>query len=96
MANFLVNDVVENGGSSYICIQAHDSVAVGATGEPGVGATWTTYWGLVAKAGTSGTSGVDGAPGTSGTSGTSGVGTSGTSGSSGSSGIGFLWRGSWA
>jgi hypothetical protein len=28
----------------YRCILAHTPSAVGATGEPGVGATWATYW----------------------------------------------------
>ncbi len=42
---------VENGGSSYICTTAHTS---GAASEPGVGASWQTYWDLVAAKGADG------------------------------------------
>ncbi len=42
---------VENGGSSYICTSAHTS---DATSEPGVGASWQTYWDLVAAKGADG------------------------------------------
>jgi hypothetical protein len=45
---YAVDDAVENGGASYICILAHTA---GATDEPGVGASWETYWDLVAAAG---------------------------------------------
>jgi hypothetical protein len=31
---------------AYRCILAHTPNTVGATGEPGVGGTWTTYWDL--------------------------------------------------
>ncbi|WP_349366789.1 MAG: hypothetical protein ABL311_04700 [Nitratireductor rhodophyticola] len=43
---------VENNGSSYICTTAHAS---DAASEPGVGASWQTYWDLVAAKGTDGT-----------------------------------------
>lgn len=42
------NDTVSNGGSSYICVSAHTS---DAASEPGVGGSWSTYWDLVAAAG---------------------------------------------
>lgn len=37
-------DVVTNGGAYYRCKSAHTS---GGTSEPGVGASWTTYWDLL-------------------------------------------------
>jgi hypothetical protein len=40
---YAVNDTVENNGSGYVCTSAHTS---GATTEPGVGASWTSYWDL--------------------------------------------------
>ncbi len=43
---------VEHGGSSYICTVAHNS---GAATEPGAGASWQTYWDLVAAKGQDGT-----------------------------------------
>jgi hypothetical protein len=39
---------VQNDGSAYVCILAHTS---GATSEPGTGASWETYWDLVASKG---------------------------------------------
>lgn len=48
MTNYLRGQVVENDGSSYVCIADHTS---GGSSEPGVGASWTTYWDLVAAAG---------------------------------------------
>lgn len=44
-------DAVSNGGSSYICIQAHTS---SASDEPGVGANTATYWNVLAQKGASG------------------------------------------
>jgi biotin carboxyl carrier protein len=44
---YSVDDVVENEGSSYICILGHTS---GASTEPGVGASWETNWELLAQA----------------------------------------------
>jgi len=41
---YVVNDVVENDDSSWICIQAHTSAPVT---EPGVGASYTSVWELV-------------------------------------------------
>lgn len=37
-------DVVTNGGAYYRCKSAHTS---GASSEPGVGGSWTTYWDLL-------------------------------------------------
>jgi hypothetical protein len=46
--------VVGNDGSSYVCILDHTS---SAGDEPGVGGSWTTYWEVVAAAGTGLTTG---------------------------------------
>lgn len=48
---YAVNDVVENDGSSHICISAHTS---SASDEPGVGVNTATYWELVAAKGADG------------------------------------------
>lgn len=48
---YILNDTLENNGSSYICIVPHTSSA--AT-EPGVGVDWETVWDLVAASGASG------------------------------------------
>lgn len=54
---YIVNDFVVNGTSSYVCILDHTA---GATDdEPGVGATTATYWTLLAS-GTAGANGSDG------------------------------------
>ncbi len=45
------NDVVESGGSSWICTGAHTS---GSSTEPGVGASWTANWDLAAQKGETG------------------------------------------
>jgi hypothetical protein len=41
-----VNDVVQDGGSSWICIAAHSSAA---STEPGVGASYATDWNLLSR-----------------------------------------------
>lgn len=38
---YVVNDYVSNAGSIYVCIANHTS---GATTQPGVGASWTSFW----------------------------------------------------
>lgn len=43
---YATNAIVFNGVSSFICILAHTS---GASTEPGVGASWETYWQYLAK-----------------------------------------------
>lgn len=48
---YVLNDGVSNDGSSYICTQAHTS---GASTEPGTGASWATYWDLLAAKGADG------------------------------------------
>lgn len=63
--SYASDDVVENDGSSYVCISAHTS---GASSEPGVGGSWATYWELLAEKGATGATGATGAAGTPGTS----------------------------
>lgn len=48
---YALNDVVENDGSSYICILGHTA---SASDEPGVGVNTATYWELVAQKGADG------------------------------------------
>lgn len=48
---YVVNDAVENDGSSYICTSGHTS---GAGTEPGVGGSWATVWDLIAAKGADG------------------------------------------
>lgn len=48
MTNYLRGQVVQNDGSSYICLVDHTS---SAGSEPGVGGSWTTYWDLLAAGG---------------------------------------------
>lgn len=48
---YVLNDAVENDGSSYICTQAHTS---GAGSEPGTGGSWTSYWDVIAAKGADG------------------------------------------
>lgn len=45
---YTTNQAVSNYGSSYVCILNHTS---GASSEPGIGASWTTYWEVLAAAG---------------------------------------------
>lgn len=54
MTVYYRGQVVGNGGSSYVCILDHTS---SAGDEPGVGGSWTTYWAVVAAAGTGLTNG---------------------------------------
>lgn len=51
---YTVHDALLHNGASYRCILAHTS---GATSEPGVGGTWTTYWKAVAEKGATGAAG---------------------------------------
>lgn len=51
---YAVYDIVQSGGSSYICIVSHGS---GSTTEPGVGANWETRWELTAQKGDQGDKG---------------------------------------
>ncbi len=41
--SYSVDAIVANNGSVYVCTSAHTS---GAVNEPGVGASWETYWSL--------------------------------------------------
>lgn len=67
-----VDDAVQSGTrkSSYRCKTAHTS---GATTQPGVGASWATYWQVIAQAGETGATGATGAAGADGTDGADGV-----------------------
>ncbi|MCP4309495.1 MAG: hypothetical protein GY788_32395, partial [bacterium] len=53
--NYVVLDAVERGGSSYVCKLAHTAAAAN---EPGVGASWSTYWDLAAEKGEDGADGL--------------------------------------
>jgi hypothetical protein len=48
---YKIGDGVQNDGSAYVCILEHTS---GATTEPGTGASWSTYWSLLASKGDTG------------------------------------------
>ncbi|HSX52828.1 MAG TPA: hypothetical protein VLF90_00440, partial [Patescibacteria group bacterium] len=85
-------DQVTDNGSSYSCILAHTS---GSTDdEPGVGATWHTYWQLSAQKGSTGATGATGAgttgaTGPTGTAGSAGAtGATGATGTTGATGVG--------
>jgi len=52
---YIVNDLVEHNGSSYIAIQNHTASL--AT-EPGVGASWNSVWNLFVEKGDPGSDGV--------------------------------------
>lgn len=73
-----VDDAVQDGTrkSSYRCKSAHTS---GSTTRPGLGASWTTYWTLIAQAGEAGAAGAAGATGATGAAGLNGV----------------VWQGAW-
>ena len=57
---YVVHDALLWNGTSYRCVLAHTSAA---TTEPGVGATWTTAWAVVAAKGTTGSAGTNGTNG---------------------------------
>ena len=48
---YVINDVVSNGGNSYVAIQAGTNQAVGNA---------TAYWNIMSSAGTNGTNGSNG------------------------------------
>lgn len=52
---YVARDAVSDSGASYICILAHTS---DAAKRPGSGASWTTYWNLLADKGATGSPGV--------------------------------------
>lgn len=82
---YALNAVVTNNGSSYYCILAHTS---GATSEPGVGASWTTYWQLAAQKGATGATGPVGVTGPTGVAGPTGpTGVAGATGPAGVTGV---------
>jgi hypothetical protein len=55
--SYIINDLVENDGDSYIAIAAHTSTF---NDEPGVGVNWQLYWDLFVEGGQDGVDGVDG------------------------------------
>lgn len=69
---YLVDDVVHNVGSSYICTSAHTS---DGDKEPGVGVAWMSYWDILASKGSQGPIGPTGATGPAGPAGPAGSGT---------------------
>ena len=58
--SYIINDLVENDGDSYIAIAAHTSTF---NDEPGVGVNWKLYWDLFVEGGEDGVDGVDGKDG---------------------------------
>ena len=79
--NYSLNDAVKNNGTSYICTAAHTS---DAASEPGTGASWTSYWDVVAEKGDTGPTGPQGP-----------IGPQGPTGPQGPQGDSVNWRGTW-
>lgn len=75
---YSLDDAVQDGTrkSSYRCKSAHTS---SSTNRPGLGASWATYWTLIAQAGEAGAAGATGATGPAGANGINGV----------------VWQGAW-
>lgn len=67
--SYTQSDAVQDNGSSYIAKSAHTS---GVSTEPGVGASWTTVWDLMAAKGATGSTGATGATGSTGPAGATG------------------------
>ena len=85
---------IAHDGGSWLCTSDH--TADTAT-EPGVGASWTTVWDLLAAKGNTGATGPAGADGTDGVTGPQGPqGAAGADGIDGADGVSFVWRGAWA
>ena len=63
---YVADELVEDGGSSWICKQAHTA---SADKEPGVGGSYAAYWDLAAQKGATGATGATGNNGTDGTNG---------------------------
>jgi hypothetical protein len=83
--NYLYLDVVSNDGASYVCILAHNAADAN---EPGVGASWATYWNLLAGKGSQGAQGFQGYQGKQGSAGADGSdGAQGTQGHQGYQGV---------
>ena len=87
---YSVGQRTSNNGSSYTCTAAHTS---GSTTEPGVGASWTSYWAILASKGDTGATGSPGATGAQGIQGDTGA--TGASGAAGADGDPINWRGPW-
>lgn len=58
--SYSAKDIVHNGGSVYICTQAHTA---SSDNEPGVGANWDLFWDLFAARGEQGPQGPQGPAG---------------------------------
>lgn len=86
--DYLVNDAVKHGSSSYICLRDHNS-DTGAISEPEVGSDWyLTYWEPMAGQGPPGPAGDPGPPGATGDTGPPGAqGPAGPQGPSGASAL---------
>jgi hypothetical protein len=55
---YSINQAVTNGGTSYVCKANHTS---SSTNAPGTGASWTTFWDVLAAKGNTGATGPAGA-----------------------------------
>ncbi|KAA0689865.1 hypothetical protein DTW90_30705 [Neorhizobium sp. P12A] len=55
---YSINQAVTNGGASYVCKLSHTS---SSTNAPGTGASWTTFWDVLAAKGNTGATGPAGA-----------------------------------
>lgn len=81
---YYVDDAVYNDGSSYVCIVEHTS---SADNEPGSGASWETYWGVLSQQGAVGPTGPTGPSGPTGPTGPEGeAGPTGPTGPQGETG----------
>jgi len=81
---YYIDNGVENDSSSYLCIAEHTA---SLDKEPGVGASWETYWDLSAQKGEQGSQGTQGETGPQGTQGETGEqGPQGTQGETGDTG----------
>lgn len=68
--SYVVDKVVYDAGSSYICTQAHTA---NAGNRPGSGGSWPSYWDLVALRGDTGAQGPQGNQGPAGNDGATGL-----------------------
>lgn len=67
---YAFRDAVSRNGASYIAKSAHTA---GAASDPGIGASWATFWDVLAQRGDTGPTGPQGATGPQGPSGVSNV-----------------------
>lgn len=104
---YIATNALQHGGTTYFCILGHTS---GSTTEPGVGASWQTYWEVMAQKGGPGSAGSQGPTGPQGSAGGQGpqgiAGPAGSQGPAGAAGAvgptgpsgpaGAVWQGAWA